>query len=160
MRIAKMILALLIVTLAILATDAIAEDQIYRWVDENGVVHFGDQKPSNTEAEMVTVEKHTSTGVPSPSESDSPYASPALEPEPSAAQKIRDERAKKRAEATERQRVIDEACAQRRTIVSQLEPSTRVMVRLEDGTVSRMDDNVRLETLNEAKSYITQNCEK
>ncbi len=32
------------------------------------------------------------------------------------------------------------------------------MVKAEDGTVTRMDDNVRLETLNEAKTYIAKNC--
>ena len=51
-------------------------------------------------------------------------------------------------------------CAQRRTLVSQLEPSSRVMVKMEDGTVTRLDDNIRLETLNEAKTYIANNCEK
>jgi hypothetical protein len=33
------------------------------------------------------------------------------------------------------------------------------MVQMEDGTIARMDDNVRLETLNEAKSYIAGNCD-
>jgi hypothetical protein len=31
---------------------------------------------------------------------------------------------------------------------------------LEDGTVTRMDDNKRLESLGEAKAYIAENCDK
>lgn len=160
MRIAQMILVLLTVAFAISATDAIAEDEIYRWVDENGVVHFGDRPPANTEADRVSIQpsKISNTAPSSDSTSDDPYAPAASVP--SVAQQLRDERAEKRAEAAENARIVAEACAQRRTIVSQLEPSTRVMVRSEDGTVTRMDDNVRLETLNEAKAYISANCEK
>jgi hypothetical protein len=32
------------------------------------------------------------------------------------------------------------------------------MIQLEDGTVARMDDDERLKTLDEAKTYIEQNC--
>ena len=160
MRIAQMILVLLIVTLAMLATDAVAEDEIYRWVDENGVVHFGDRPPASGDADQVSVQtsKISNTAPSSDSTAQSPYAPSASEP--SVAQQLRDARAEKRAEAAEKERIVAEACAQRRTIVSQLEPSTRVMVQLEDGTVTRMDDDVRLETLNEAKAYISANCEK
>jgi hypothetical protein len=160
MRIAQLILILLIVAFAVLATDAAAEDEIYRWVDENGVVHFGDRPPANAEADKVSLQtsKISNTTSSSDSTSSDPYAPAASEP--SVAQQLRDARAEKRAEAAEKEKVIAEACAQRRTIVSQLEPSTRVMVQLEDGTVTRMDDDVRLETLNEAKTYISANCEK
>lgn len=160
MRIAKMILALLIVTFAILATDSVAENEIYRWVDENGVVHFGDQPPANTAAGKVSVQTSKISTAPSSSAATLEEPSPLFEPEPSAAQKIRDERAERRAEIAENKRITEETCAQRKAVVSQLEPSTRVLVRLEDGTVTRMDDDVRLETLNEAKSYIAQNCDK
>ena len=160
MRIAQMILVLLTVAFAISATDAIAEDEIYRWVDKNGVVHFGDRPPANAEADRVSIQpsKISNTATSSDSSSGDPYA-PATS-EPSVAQQLRDARAEKRAEAAENKRIVAEACAQRRTIVSQLEPSTRVMVRSEDGTVTRMDDEVRIETLNEAKAYISANCEK
>jgi hypothetical protein len=34
------------------------------------------------------------------------------------------------------------------------------MVEYEDGTVVRLDDNERLKTLDEAKAYIAENCNK
>ena len=117
---------------------------------KNGVVHFGNRPPEKEDAESVTIPQsagvsaHSSEQVPSSSDSTD-------EPQPSVAQQLRDERAENVAEQKKAKR-YGRGCEQRRTLVSQLEPSTRVMVKLEDGTVTRMDDNVRLETLNEAKS--------
>ena len=56
--------------------------------------------------------------------------------------------------------MIAAGCEQRYQLVSQLEPSTRVIVEYEDGTVGRLDDNERLEMLNEAKAYIAEKCDK
>lgn len=158
MRIAIIITLVLIITLPFLATDAMATDEIYRWVDENGVVHFGDRPPAETVAERVAIEPGIRNDATPPSGSAPADSNQSPEPQPSVAQQIRDERAKRRAEIEENKKMVAEACAQRRKLVSQLEPSTRVMVRMEDGTVTRMDDNVRLETLNEAKTYIAANC--
>jgi len=159
MRIATIMTVVLIATLASMATDAMAAEEIYRWVDENGIVHFGDLPPENSNAEQVTVQQNKSSDGASSSDSTAVEPDPLAEPQPSVAQQLRDERAQKRAEFEENKKIIAQACAQRRTIVSQLEPSTRVMVKSEDGTVTRMDDDLRLETLNEAKNYIAENCD-
>ena len=156
MRIATIMLAGLIAALGSLATDAMAAEEIYRWVDENGAVHFGDRPPENAAAEQISIQPEQSRETASGSAK--PETDEFGDPLPNYAQQLRDERAKKRQEQQEQQKITDEACAQRRTIVTQLEPSTRVMIRLEDGTVTRMDDNERLETLDEAKTFIEQNC--
>ena len=160
MRIATNIIAVLFSSLLFLAMDAMADSEIYRWVDENGVVHFGEQPPEKGNAQSVSIPQ--SAGIDAQPSAGANPANPEdpLEPQPSVAQQLRDARAEKRAEAEENERIVAEACAQRRTLVSQLEPSTRVMVKMEDGTVTRLDDNVRLETLDEAKTYIANNCDK
>jgi len=160
MRFSTFFLIIFIATVALWASQSIATDEVYRWVDENGVVHFGDRPPENTAAEQIAIQPGASNDAMAPSETAPAYPDQALTPQPSVAQQIRDERAKKRAETAENEEIVAEACAQRRTLVSQLEPSTRVMVRMEDGEVTRLDDNVRLETLNEAKTYIAENCNK
>lgn len=159
MRIATIMFAVLIATLANPATDASAADAIYRWVDENGVVHFGDRPPANTAAEILSIQQSNSSDSATATDSDNADLSKPAEPQASATQQKRAERAEKRAELEANEKIIAEACAQRRTLVSQLEPSTRVIVQMEDGKVERMDDNVRLETLNEAKSFIADNCD-
>ena len=156
MRIATILMAVFISTLVLSATDAIAEDEIYRWVDENGVVHFGDRPDGQAGVEKIDVQENQSSSAQA---SSAPVSTDANQ-QPSYAQQQRDERAKKRREAAEKEQAIAAGCQQRRQLVAQLEPSTRVMVRLEDGTVTRLDDNERLESLAEAKAYIAGNCDK
>lgn len=50
-----------IVVLALLSAGTNAE--IYRWTDENGKVHFSDQKPWQTESEKVEVKVNTYESV-------------------------------------------------------------------------------------------------
>ena len=158
MRITLSILLVLIVTPLFLAPDAMAGDEIYRWVDEDGVVHFGEQQPANTDAEQVIIEQDTSSDtLPS---SEPTLADPGLPTatEPSYAEQLREERAQKRAAAEESKKIMTEACAQKQTIVSKLEYTPRITVISEDGTETRMDDNVRVEMVDEAKSFIAKNC--
>lgn len=160
MRIAKMMIVVLIMVLASLATDAMAEEKIYRWVDANGQVHFGDTPPGNAATEEVTILQDTVGAAPSTEAAPSDQSKTLEEPQPSYAERLREERYEKRKEREEQERVTAEACAQRQTLVSQLEPSTRVMVKMDDGTVTRLDDDKRLEILDEAKSFIANNCNK
>ena len=161
MRIIITLTAVTSIWLTFLTSHASAKDEVYRWVDENGVVHIQDQPPGNTDAEQIEIDNSPATG-----DQASPYSTRATDDlsgdpaEPNRAQQQRDERAKKRLERIEDQEITDAACTQRRKLVEQMEPSTRVMVQYhETGEVVRMDDNKRLEILNEAKSYIAKNCD-
>ena len=160
MRFTTIFMAVMTAALLLLATDAMAKDDVYRWVDEKGVVHFGDRPPKQADAEQINI--HPSAGVTAPAYASATPASTdeQQDPEPSYAQQKRDERAKLRQEAAEQKQITDAACEQRRTLVAQMEPSTRVIVEYEDGTIGRLDDNERLETLNEAKAYIAENCKE
>lgn len=156
---ASILVTVIIAAFVLTAWDAIAEDSVYRWVDDKGVVHFGNQPGDAANAEKIDIDpgEVKSASPASDVERDSIYAPPS---ETSAAQQQRDERAKNRQEAAVLRDAIDAGCKQRRQIVAQLEPSTRVMVSGEDGEVYRMDDNERLKTLAEAKAYIAEKCNK
>jgi len=161
MRIIITLTTVITISLAFYAANAAATDEVYRWVDENGVVHFQNQPPANTEAEQLEFDNRPTTG-----DQASPYSTltidePAGEPpEPNRAQQLRDERAKKRLQRIEDQEITEAACTQRRKFVEEMEPSTRVMVKYHDtGEVVRLDDNKRLEILDEAKSFIAKNCD-
>ena len=156
MRIATTLMAGLFTILILLATDATAEDEVYRWVDENGVVHYGDQAAGHSDAKQVDIQNSPPSG--SQASPDPESAATSQPQEPSYAQQRRDERAAKRSEAAEKQKAITAGCQQRHQLVARLEPSTRVMVEDENGTVSRMNDNDRLEMLAEAKVYIAEKC--
>ena len=141
-------------------TDVQAKEEVYRWVDENGVVHFENQAPQQSEAEKISIKSDRSTNVqPAP---DATYENEdeSIDTKTSYAQQRRDERAIKRQEAADKEKLIDASCEHARTDVASLEPMTRVLMEQEDGTVVRMDDNDRLEKLREAKAYIAGNCGK
>lgn len=158
MRIKVILIPLLLSVAAFLAPVSWAGDEIYRWVDEDGVVHFGDNAEGNPDAELVEVRGTTGINAspPPPAGAVSPAETP--QPEVSPAQQKRDERAERRKEAAERQQQVAATCKVARERVATFEPSTRVIVRDEDGTVSRMDDEQRLSLLEEAKAYIAENC--
>jgi hypothetical protein len=156
MRIATTFIAILTGTFLFFAAGAMADDQVYRWVDKNGVVHFGDQAQGRADAEIVDIQDSVEQTSSTPA---SAYTGEQVDPQqPTYAQQLRDDRAKARKERAENKQITAEACAQRRKLVDQLEPSTRVIVEYEDGTVTRLDDNERLKNLNEAKAYIAKNC--
>lgn len=51
-----MIQRLILLALIALAAPALASaDSVYRWKDENGVVHFGDREPAGRSSERVSV---------------------------------------------------------------------------------------------------------
>jgi hypothetical protein len=160
MRMTTILMTVLVTILVLSATDATAKDEIYRWVDENGVVHFGDRPGGRADVEQIEIQDNRGGTYQAPSTAVAADPGEQQEPQPSYAQQLRDERATKRKEAAEEKEIIDAACKQRRQLVAQLEPSTRVMVEYEDGTVVRLDDNERLKTLDEAKAYIAENCNK
>lgn len=155
MRIKALYTAVLIAVLALTATDAMATDGVYRWVDENGDVHYGDNPPRQADAEIVDIKPDASSGLKTDA-----YSKPeSTSGQPSRAQQLRDERALHHKEQSEKAEALAAGCAQRRASVAQLEPSTRVMVTTEDGEVYRMDDNDRMAELGKLQAFITENCQ-
>ena len=154
MRITTLYVAVLTATLVLAATDAMGSDNVYRWVDEDGNVHFGDNPPERANAEKINVQT-TPSNAGQPAVDTTSANDP---PQPSYAQRQREERALKRRENAEKQQSIAEGCEQRLEYKAQLEPSTRVMVRNEDGQVYRLGDNERLEELAKLNAYISENC--
>ena len=165
MRTLKLSTGLLFLALVLASSTTLAENKVYRWVDANGVVHYGERPNDQYASEEVTVNKP-------PANPASPYQAPvsrpaeqgeestagAGEPEVSYAQQRRDERAKKREEAAKKKRELAIHCQFHRQQVAKLEPMTRVMIQRNDGTVERMDDNERLSELNKSKEYVSKNC--
>ena len=159
MRISTLFIAMLLTVPWYSAMEASADDEIYRWVDSDGVVHFGDQPNATGQSESIAIKSKPGAGVQA-STNTTPVASNPQEQELSIAEQRRVERAEKRREASEQREAVAAGCEQRRQLVAQLEPSPRVMVKDEDGTVTRMDDNKRLEILAEAQTYIAEKCKQ
>lgn len=160
MRIKVILIPLLFALVATSAVDSRAGEEIYRWVDEDGVVHFGNNAEGHPDAELVTVRGTAGISPSQPAAADAAKSVETTETLASRAEQQREERAQSREEAAERQQQVSATCKVARERVAALEPSPRVIIENEDGTVSRMDDEERLALLNEAQAYITENCDE
>ena len=158
MRTTKLSLQWVAAALAMAMTAGLLADEVYRWVDEDGVVHFGDRAQGIPNAEVVNVPSGPSRQAEAPPPTTPAAPQAEADSEPSYAQQRRDARAEARRKAAEERRQIEATCTEARSRVAALEPSTKVLVEDEQGNVVRMEDERRLELLHEAKAYIANNC--
>jgi hypothetical protein len=154
MRKVSLILAITIISSLCLTSTASAQSrQMYRWTDENGVVHFTDERPAGQEVTIIDIPDSEPPAAASP-------AVPTDEAnEPSLAQQRRDEIAQRRQENREQAAVLEAECAAKRAEVEALEPHRRVFFTNEEGETERMDDVERTNQVAEARAFIEANCQ-
>lgn len=130
-----------------LSTTAMAS-QIYKWVDDKGVTHFGAQPPQGQESTTIN------TAAPPPRSTSSappPSVEEQLDPEQAAIdKKVKEDVAKQEAERKQ-------YCENARTNLAQLENNPRLRVD-DGGEVRRIDENERQERITELKKSIAENC--
>lgn len=122
--------------------------QIYKWVDAEGITHFGAQPPSGQVAEAV----NTSSSAPR-----APAAA-ALPTQPEAdadEQAIIDRQVKR--QVAEQEAEVRAYCAQLRTSLAQLNNNPRLRVE-EDGESRRLDENERQARIAETQKRIAEDC--
>lgn len=155
MRNIMVFFTVVLISLGLSSGLVLAKEDIYRWVDKDGVVHFGNRAEAAANAEPVKITKAPEY-TPTPAEPAQP-SDPASQV-PSYAQKQREARAQMRKEAAEKKAELTKECNAHRKLVASLEPRPRVIVEQEDGSIVRMDDNVRLKQLKTSKDFIAKNC--
>lgn len=130
-----------------LSTTAMAS-QIYKWVDDKGVTHFGAQPPQDQQATTINPSAPPPRSVPNtPPSSNEEQLDPA--------QAVIDKQVKEEVAKQEAER--KQYCETVRTNLAQLENNPRV--RIEDGgEVRRIGEDERQERINELKKSITENC--
>jgi hypothetical protein len=157
----RFIRALLTSMLCLPLTAAMAAE-VYTWTDSEGVIHFSDRQPQNRDAQTLdigevyrpgTTDAYRSAGqkaeLPSP-EAGGETLSPA--------EQLRLQLAEQRAERREEQAEKELWCDRYRERLARLEPARRVYYTNEQGEEVRMDDNQRMELIEESKKFISENC--
>jgi hypothetical protein len=122
--------------------------QVYKWVDAQGVTHFGAQPPQGQQATTI----NTATPPPKTAE---PAATPTFESSADPEQAAIDEKVKQEIATQEAER--KKYCESVRTNLAQLENNPRVRVEV-DGEVRRLNEEERQQRISEAKQAITKNC--
>lgn len=138
-----------------LSASAVA-GQVYKWVDAQGVTHFGAQPPDGQEATSVN------TSVPKPRPSlprlDSELGQPATpqpETKPVGDQKAIDEKVKAEVASQEAER--RKYCETVRTNLAQLQNNPRLRAEV-DGETRRLTEEERQSRIKEAEKAISDNC--
>ena len=145
-----------LVTLLALALNVVpALAEVYRWVDENGEVHFGDRPPKSATADAEKIRVQTT-----------PSADPHTAERRARAEKLseayaedRKALAKSRADAKAEAKKRKQACAQARKELSDLENANFIYVEGENGERDVLDGERYDAALAQARAWAKQNCE-
>ena len=137
-----------------------AATEVYKWTDEDGIVHYSDLPTGPEELETINVEGvdllGTTGAYPQDIESEN-KASEVDEPGPvklSAAQERREQIAHDREERREAQALSEQMCAKYRQRLEQVEPARRVYYTDDKGESIRLDDNQRMAMMS-AENFIS-----
>jgi len=140
--------------------------EVYTWTDQAGIVHFSDLPPQTGDARMMQVEDVYRPGSSSayPAAEDTTAApsgeddNPMTENPATLAQQRRTQLAKDREARKEKMAETAEMCEKYEQLLARLEPARRVFYTNDKGEQVRMDDNERVERIEESKDYIAKNC--
>jgi hypothetical protein len=135
-------------------------DQIYRWVDDKGVVNYTQLKPRDADAEAITTQGgvHAAPAAPAPSTTavTDPATGQPLSPEQE--QMLEGLRAAERSRQEEIAKLRAENCQQSKDILARLTVKNRIRVRGEDGEYRVMAEDERESRIGEAQKNIALYC--
>jgi hypothetical protein len=140
-------------------------EEIYRWIDANGVVNYTQQKPRDIAAQQLTTQRGAPTRVESTAQPAQAAAAvnsdlDAAESELSSAQQemLKDLRAAEAARQEEIAKVREANCQKSRALLSNLSAKDRIRVRDDNGTERIMAEDERQRKIEQAQKGIVENC--
>lgn len=143
------IFASVLCSFALAATPLMADTTIHKWVDANGVTHFGAQPPANVKSEEVQPRVY------------GPATTPAEAPKPAAEAKpeapAEEEKPKEMVTISAEQ--IVKQCNDAKQRLQQLESSPRLMTRAADGQMQRVPEEERQKMMDTERARIKEFCE-
>lgn len=138
-----------------LFSPALEAQTIYKWVDENGTVHYGERPPEGVEAEPVSVSSpKVGTSQPNETYTDPGAAAQRRAREAEEQQQQIDLIAEQQGEAAR----IAAACESHRKRLEELVPRPKILLQNEDGTSRMLGDEERLQMIEESRQFIEEYC--
>ncbi len=120
----------LIVALMLGAAATAIAGGVYRWVDANGKVHYGDQPPAGAQAQQMKVKQ--AKPAPTAPEAEAP-------PEP-------------------KDPVRHQQCELAKAILAKYEAAPHLLMRRPDGKVHQLTPDEQAKTIAEAKARVATDC--
>ncbi|SDI09439.1 DUF4124 domain-containing protein [Pseudomonas panipatensis] len=129
--------------------------QVYKWVDAQGVTHFGAQPPEGTRAAPVNTNvAQPPSGFPLPPAK----ATPAPAPQPTASDKQKAVDEKVRQEVAQQEAERAKYCDNLRLNLAQLKNNPRVRIAESNGDMRRMPEEERQARITQAEQDLQKNC--
>ena len=136
--------------------------EVYRWVDENGVVNFTQQKPRNVASQHLVTKAGAPTLVRGAERAQAPQAASSTadgaDMSTDQQQMLEDLRAAEEARQDEVARIRAANCERSRKVLANLSARGRIRVVDENGTERMMDEDERQRRISEAQQGIVDNC--
>lgn len=124
---------------------------IYKWVDEQGNIHYGEERPLTTEAEKIKL-------APSPAGSTSTYGKPSLKPKEKAdaanEEKIDDTQSKEMIPKKQRA----ELCSRAKETLKKISEAGRVRTKNKDGSTQVMTDQQKQDRIAQEQKAVKHHC--
>ena len=139
-----------IVVLLLLCALPLAAQKIYKWVDENGQVHYSSQKPPGQDAERLNIR----VKEPEPAQQSEEEVADQADAEE---EEVDDETKAELARLDKAN--LQRSCKQARENLAALQNSYRVAQKDPDtGEMVRLNDNQRAAALKQARENISEFC--
>lgn len=135
-------------SLLLALSGAASASSVYKWVDAQGMTHFGAQPPEGQKATEIN------TAAPEPATPPAPNESAINKPDPQ--QREIDDKVKEQVAAQESERA--EYCEKTKTNLAQLKNNPRLQVEKEDGKMARLSEKERQQKITDTQKQITDNC--
>lgn len=131
------------------AGDALADDTVYKWMDEDGVVHYSARPPEGIEYEIVGVDtRDESRATEAADDRDAAPETAAAEP-PEQPEMAR---------AEPDPELVAARCQQARQNLQNLTQRPNIVVRGDDGEQRQIGDDERQRMIDEARAFIDEWC--
>lgn len=130
---------------------------IYKWVDDQGNVHYGQQQPANATSEKMDIQRHAPQDT-------STYKRPSLnKQDPQAEEKNADEaeandEEKKQPKTAAEKKKHNEACAQARQQLSTMQSIGRIRSKDKDGNISYLSQPQKEARMKQLRDLISRQC--
>ncbi len=129
-------LKLAVMAIAVFYASAITAGEYYRWMDEQGVTHYGSTPPQGVDAELVSTYDDAPTKEPKSSEND----------------------IQRQQQAMRNQR--EQECASEKSRLSTLKTSgTRIRMRQEDGSSRYLTADEIQKEIEQSEQFIKEACD-
>ncbi|MFK7955867.1 MAG: DUF4124 domain-containing protein [Lysobacterales bacterium] len=139
------LLLLGLIAVSVFSGASLAAERVYKWTDENGVVHFSATPPPDQTTEQINIQSAPPPQAAAETSEDAPSG-----------ELFADAEQPDNSEIEERNRVVQ--CQKGRNMIEQIEPRPRVFRVEADGSRTYLEDDERLKLLKEAKDLVAEHC--